>query len=141
MIVDIILILVFLVSLWIGWSIRIFIDWRRLLWLVLFGAFISVALPFFLDFVEQSSANLTHGFYYTIGIGMAALIFFYFYLLIRGKNGSSGVRRFVGSVVLAIVTFYSCVIVIWAMSNYGWLEVGDSLLFTHFSGWLLKPVD
>lgn len=133
MIIDIILILVFLISLWIGWSIRIYIDWRRVVWLILYGLFIKMILPYFMNFVEQSSANLTGSFYYAFGIGMVLLSFLCVYMLFRGKNEALGVRRIVGSIVFAIISFYSLVIVLSAMVRYGWIEVDHSVVFSIFS--------
>ncbi len=141
MIIDAILILVFVMSLWIGWSIRIYIDWRRMVWLIIFGLVIRMVLPYFVNFVEQSSANLTVAFYYTFAIGMATLIFLCFYMLFRGKDQASGVRRIAGSIVLAIVSFYSLVIVLWTMGSYRWIDVGHSMFFSHFPEWFLKPFD
>ncbi len=141
MIIDLIIFLVFLSSIWIGWSMRIYVDWLRILWLVLFAVLVYFVLPYFISFVDHSSANLPLPLYYVFGIGVTVLIFLGFYMLIgQNHKTSSGVQRLAGSMVLALVSVYSLIVVLSAMSDYGWIDISQSLLFSKIPDWFLKPL-
>ena len=139
MIIDFLLAMVFFVSLWIGWSLRIYIHWLRLLVVIIFACLIWLITPFFLDFVEHSSAEISPGVFIGFGIGLAVLIFLCFYTLIKGKKTSSGFRRFAGSMTLALLSLYSLMIILSTLSSYGWVNVTESILFTEIPEWLLEP--
>lgn len=141
MIIDVLLLLVLLASIWIGWSMRIYLDWLRILWIALFSFLIYSLLPYFFSFIEHSSADLPRLFYYGIGTGMAVLIFLGFYLLItQNHKASSGARRLAGSLVFVIVSVYSLIILLSTMGNYGWINLSGSLLFSKIPNWLLTPL-
>lgn len=141
MIIDLLILLVFLTSIWIGWSMRIYLDWLRILWIVLFSFSIYSLLPYFISFIEHSSAELPRMVYYSIGIGVALLIFLGLYLLIQQNHkASSGVRRIVGSLVFVIVTAYSLIVLLSTMGSYGWIDISQSLVFLEIPDWLLTPL-
>lgn len=142
MIVDLTVILIFFISLWIGWSLRISIDWLRMLWIILFAILISITFPYFISFVKNSSTNFPITYYYIFGIVLAGMIFLGFYLLLKtNRSPSSGIRRLAGSLVLAFVSTYSLLIVLVSMAEYGLIDVSNSRVLTLLPSWILSPVN
>lgn len=140
MVVDSTVILMAMISLWIGWSIRLSIDWISLVWIALFTLIITFLLPYFMAFVDQSSAAISPVAYYVFGIVVMALIFLSFYLFIaQKKSASSGLKRVVGSMVLAVVSTYAYIIVLMSMAQYGWVNTDHSILIGHLPSWILSP--
>lgn len=141
MVVDSTVILMAVLSLWIGWSIRLSIDWMSLVWIALFTVMVTFLLPYFMTFVDQSSAAISPVAYYLFGIVVMALIFLSLYLLIaQKKSSSSGLKRVVGSMVLAVVSTYAYIIVLMSMAQYGWINTDNSVLIGHLPNWILSPL-
>ena len=139
MIIDVSLILIFFISLWIGWAMRIYLDWFRVLWIILFAVLIWIILPFFMTFVAHSSTHFSVTFYYTFGIMMAVLIFLCFLMLFRTKRASSSfVRRLMGSFALAFISCYSLLVVFYTMAAYGWVDIEQSFVFSKMPEWVLN---
>src|SRR5690606_16306014 len=141
MVVDITVFLIFILSFWIGWSIGIAIDWVSIIWVLVFAVFITFVLPFFISFVDHSTAGPSRGVYYIFGLLTMGLIFICLYLLMGRKKFSRGVRRFIGSGVLALLATYSYMIVLISMDQIGWIDLSRSLLIGNIPNWILNPIN
>ncbi|MBY5957703.1 hypothetical protein KUV50_06155 [Membranicola marinus] len=131
MTIDLVIFFVFVTSIWIGWTMHIYLDWLRLLWIGVYALVIVTALPYFFSFIDHSSADLPLNFYYGIGICVAALIFFGFYLVIRQNHqASSGVRRVAGCLIFVVVSVLSLMVLLITMEEQGWIDVSQSLILS-----------
>ncbi len=140
MLVDLSVIVVFLASLWIGWSTRISINWLRFLWIILFATGVAAVFPYFISFVRNSSTDFPIYSYYVFGILVIGMIFLCFYLLLRTKRApSSGVRRLAGSLVLGLVSVYSLLVVLVSIADYQWIDAKNSIILSKLPEWILKP--
>ena len=141
MLIDGVVILIFVLSFWIGWLIRIYIDWLSLIWVALITVVLTIFLPYFMAFVDRSSADFSPIAYYVFGFLVIALIFVAIYLLIgHRKSSSSGLKRGLGSLVLAMVSGYSLIIVLVSMAEIGWIDISDSSLMSRLPNWILSPL-
>ena len=140
MVVDSTVVLVAVIGFWVGWSIRLSIDWRSVAWIVVFTALITFLLPYFMAFVDQSSAAISPVTYFVFGIVVMVLIFLSIYLLIaQKKSSSSGLKRVVGSIVLAAVSTYAYIVVLMSMAEYGWIDSSHSILIGNLPNWIVSP--
>ncbi len=142
MIWDVIVVLIFLISFLIGWTVRIYLNWVRVILVMGFAGILFFLIPYFVTFVEHSSAGWPSYVYYVFGLFIFLLIFLAFYIILSG-NGSSitTVRRGAGSTVLAVVSTYALIIVLTSFSEYGWIDVRNSAIMTNLPSWLLYPVN
>lgn len=135
MIIDAVSVLVFLWSSWIGWTLRILVDWVRLLWLALFCGLMVVLIPFYKRFVSHSSMNIPGIYFYILGAGLAVLIFLSYYVLLKKSfRSATGVQRLVGSLVFGEVAFLSWMVILWGFSRYGWIDISKSYVFNVLHG-------
>lgn len=134
---DVFFLLIALAVFWLGWSLRIYIDWIRAGWILLISWVLIAMFPYFSRFVRNSSVNIDPLFFYGVAAIIILVIFVSVNLRLKERSRQNDfLKRLTGSFIFSFVALSSFILLVLVSLKEGWIPVKNSILLGLLSGWV-----